>query len=556
MTKSNLKFHEGRVLIELAKSYPSIMDVIFEQVQNALDSNARMIWIEIDYKTKTLVVRDDGEGASREKFEQALVSVCRSIKDKKDSLGQFGIGLISPLGKCELFTFTSTPNTRSEYSQWTFVTNELEEQEELSGIPLKPIADIVYGLNGTPPRGKKLVPWRTEVSMHHFTRDKTLSRISLDTLEEEVNSRFGEKMRILHTMVHVKIKRTGTKDVEKRSFTTPEFSGEKLPVVKYVGKDCGETSFELFLSRKTSTGRKGKVMIHKKFDLFGVTAKAFIRSTQGILSVEIPDFLTSGIFEGKITTQHCTLLKERNGFEQNDALIEFCEHIEKWTKEHGAAHLGQIKDEEKDERYQELGRRSMRTIEEMLETPGFELLKEVLDSFKIGTIGSNHVDFEDTKKEDAVKSITTKEDSVKKEIPTDNNEKKDPETNDAKPQNHHENYEHDTTQGPRGQRRRIVRGHSTGLHFRYEELKGKVIWEFDARMGVLTFNLRHPLWERAEKDDTLLVRFQEFIAISVLTIETMSESLKEQHRLFVSEQAGYMLSLTERNMAPGRRKNK
>lgn len=553
--KSKLRFHEGRVLIELAKSYPSLMDVIYEQVQNALDSNAQMIWISIDYKTKNLVVKDDGDGATKEKFEQALSSVCRSIKDKKDSLGQFGIGLISPLGKCEYFTFTSTPNNKSEYCEWKFITKELLEQEELNGIPVKNRENIAYGLNGKPPYGKTLVPWRTEVAMYKFTKDKTLGRVSLETLREEIVSRFGEKMRVLKSHVHVKITRAN-KEVEKISFDAPEFSGEKLPVVKYVGKDCGETSFELFLSRKTIGGRKGKVIVHKKFDPFALSAKAFIHSVEGILSVEVPEFLISGVFEGKISTQKCTLLKERNGFEKNDALVEFCEHIERWVKEEGAQHLNQIKDEAKDERYQELGRRSMRTLEEMLERPEFELLKEIVDSgIRVGTIGSNHVDFEKTSKEEKVKSITTKEDPVQSGDASPQKKEESFENGKNNPQSHHENYDHNTTQGPRGQRRRIVRGHSTGLHFQYDEMSGKsVLWEFELKTGILTFNTRHPFWERAEKDDTLLVRFQEFIAISALTIETMNESMRDQHKLYVAGQTGYMLSLMERNMAPGRRK--
>ena len=83
--------------MHVAKSYPYLLDVILETIQNAIDSGATRIAIAVDQKKRSVDIVDNGVGATKSKFEEALQSVCQTMK-MRDKLGQFGIGLISPLG--------------------------------------------------------------------------------------------------------------------------------------------------------------------------------------------------------------------------------------------------------------------------------------------------------------------------------------------------------------------------------------------------------------------------------------------------------------------------
>ena len=406
-TMSSLSFHEGNALLQLAKSYPLLIDVIRECVQNALDSSATSIWVAVNYPKRTVTVRDNGNGVGVEKFEKALNSVCHSIKTRADDLGQFGIGLISPLGKCEEFTFTSTPKAATRFKRWRFVTTDLESQAKIDRIPVEDMPQFVYGQTKAPSREKTFVPWRTEVALREITTDRVISRIPLDDLKDSILSRFGEKMRKVGSTIVIRIVHGRGKAEEKETFVAPEFQGERLPIVRYTGKDCGKTEIELYLSRKTTAGRKGKVLVGIKYDLFRVDFHRFSASC-GLFSEEVTDILNSGIFEGRIISEKCALLKERNGFEMSDPLVEFCTHIEQWVREEGIKHVARIKDEQRDQRYQLLGIRSIKAIEEMLHLPHFKNLLDVIKSIKVGSIGTGHVEFDDKTKEQEISSLTTR----------------------------------------------------------------------------------------------------------------------------------------------------
>src|SRR3989344_3717360 len=118
-THTQIKFNQGRALLHLAGMYPTLLEVILELVQNALDKdvNATRIWIAINYQTRYLSVRDNGAGSSINRFNLALASVAEPGRKGEGSLGQFGIGLISPLGKCNRFTFISCPTPHKSLFQ-------------------------------------------------------------------------------------------------------------------------------------------------------------------------------------------------------------------------------------------------------------------------------------------------------------------------------------------------------------------------------------------------------------------------------------------------------
>ncbi len=539
---SNINFHQGLALLQIAKAYPTLSTVIYEAVQNALDSNAKTIFINIDYRKRILSIRDNGDGATREQFEEALTSICSSQKDK-NSLGQFGIGLISPVGKCDKFTFTSAHKSdSSSFREWAFITEDLKKQGTFAGIPIYERSDLVYGYNKTVSKGKIQVIWRTEVMLHNFTSDRVTSKTSCEELKDGIIEKFGEKIRRLGAGISIKIVKND-KTIEEESFQAPEFDGKKLPVTTYESRDAGKTNFHIFLTKKTSKGRNGKILVGIKDDLYRVSFKSFCNVAREFISSEVIELLEQGIFEGTILSEKCKLLKERTGFEINDALVDFCTHLEKWCREEGQQYYREINDKQQDERYQNLGLKTMKKLEEMLEQDQYKPLLDVIRNAKYGTIGVGHTDFSEITKKEKDHSLTTKALIEKGFRVTKNKES----CTNGSSNNHYEGMEHNTVKGLRGTRRKLIKGESTGLHFSFDEMSGQSkLWEFDSKRGVLSFNVRHPLFERASRKDWILVRFLEYISITALILETMPRECRSYIEMFTDEHVKYELFLIEK----------
>ncbi len=538
--KSSFSFFEGAALIELAKTYPKIIDVLYECVQNALDSNAPEIIIKVDQKQRIITVADNGDGVSLEKFEKALTSVGHTIK-REHSLGQFGLGLISPLGKCEKFTFISTPkNETSAYKEWRFETEAIKKQRKIDSIPMEEKPELIFNrAGGKPPLNKTFVSWRTLVKLVGITTDRTVSRVDVENLKEEILIRFAAKMRRTMTTITIAVKRhDGTK--EQLSFSAPEFSGEKLPILVYEQKKESEASFEMYLARKTPTGRKGVVHMGIKFNDYRINFSSFVRD-HNLLTPEAIDVLSSGIFEGTILSRNCRLVKERTHFEENDALVLFCVHIEKWVKDVGAKYAKQINDEKEDERFQKLGVKSLQKFEELFKKEEFQNLLDVLKNIKEGTIGPGHVDYHKSGKINDFSELEILVSGGKEDgEPVSVNGSSTPR------QDAIENRDHNTAAGPRGTRRKIVKHQGTGLRYIYEEMHGKfILWIFELKTGILRFNIHHPLWKRAEKKDSWLMQFQEMITLAALTIETVPKEQRQVCQNFALAQISAALFFIE-----------
>ena len=64
-SRDKISFNEGKVLLHLAKTtYTTMIQVIAEAVQNALDADATNIWIAVDEGKRTIVIADDGSGVT------------------------------------------------------------------------------------------------------------------------------------------------------------------------------------------------------------------------------------------------------------------------------------------------------------------------------------------------------------------------------------------------------------------------------------------------------------------------------------------------------------
>lgn len=517
-----MDIHIGNALHYVTNNYPTLMKVALELIQNALDSEATIIRVNVNYKNRSLSVTDNGSGISPERFRQAISSVCGSLKKNTGKLGQFGIGMMSPLGKCEGFIITSAEKAViHSYNRYIFDCQKILDSRGLPQIPAIPMPDHFYARGGKGSKGKIGVDWRTEVFINGFSKDKSINLISLSELKNLVLGQFSEAMKKLDTEISISVKTEKGNQVE--SFKAADFKGEKLGLIVYDEKSSKtKTKFDIYLSPKLKTGRKGQVLIGIEGNDFRIPAPIFVRSAPEI-DAEVARVLLSGSFEGSIISGGCSLHPNRREFNDNEARLEFLINLEMWVKNHGLKHLSLIKDGEKDVWLQNIGSLAIYGLEETLKND-LPHLMAVVKSFRLGTVGPGHYGFDKSPIEQEFSSSKLHGKSEKREhgYAAKDKEKELP----GKPILHpgHTPFK----VGGEGTNRRLVKGHSTGMQFVYEELPGNDNhWEFEPEIGVLTFNTRSNLWAKMEDNERNLVLYQQYVAIKALELQLVPPAGRE-----------------------------
>lgn len=532
MNRSRLEFHQGQALLRLAGTYPTLQEVLYEVIQNTLDEGARGVWIHMNQRARHLTVADSGNGASTEKFDQALRSVGATIKPK-GKLGRFGLGLISPLGKCEQFTFTSTTrdNPRA-FHQWTFVTKDIAEQAEAVEVPRTALPKHRFAPLGTPGRRDEVVvQWRTQVRIEHYSEDRVISHVDVDSLQEGILDRYAAAMRRLGTVISIRIIKPDGVKIE-RDFRAESFAGRRLEEFKAHDKDAGVTTFRLFVARRTEKGRRGRVLVGEASNDYRLHFGLFAYAARDWLDTDVVEALSSGIFEGEIITERAKLHASRRSFERDAALIGLCGAIGRWYEQTGKRHYEEAQEQRREERLQELGQRSIRVIESMLSDPIFETLKQVVAGFRFGTVTTEHVPVGRRSGGQDVTAVR-----VYGEPGGEGGER------DQKgPAGKHRPAELEgdipyIVLGPKGQRRKVVRGNSTGLGLSHEEfVDPNKLWELDGRLGIVRINIKHPIVDRCERNGRFAVmRLQELVMVEALVLQTMPEAFREQQRLALEQ---------------------
>jgi hypothetical protein len=186
----DLELTLGESLFHLAKFYPTVMLMVAEMVQNAVDAAAKTVFVGIDVDKHEIIVLDNGSGVTVARFQQALRSVGKGIKEP-GSIGRFGLGLISPLNKCKQYKFASqmdtSPGKRGMANIWTFDCLKIKATEKGLRIPrvqrplLPPVPKQFVRL-----AGQYSVAWRTMVLLEGVTDEQTVGTIDLDDLERQI----------------------------------------------------------------------------------------------------------------------------------------------------------------------------------------------------------------------------------------------------------------------------------------------------------------------------------------------------------------------------------
>jgi hypothetical protein len=517
--------HAGKAMLKLARTYPSAVRMILEFIQNSIDSEAENIWVRVDFRSsRTITVRDDGDGSTPARLNHALSAIASTIKPS-GKLGRWGLGFISFLDKCGECFYTSTPRASSSaFNEWHFDCPRIAEQASDISIGMRACPDLVYSrAKAGKQSGKEYVNWRSEIRVLRFHKDPVLSKINVEQLTESIQDRFSDPMRKLKTVVHVVIiNEDGRK--EEAQITAKAFTGRRLQEFTATDRDAGMTFFSLYLSPR-SKGHKGKVVVGELGDAYRFEFAKFVKNCPNeYLPTEAVEALQSGIFEGEILSTNARLHPGREAFEVDEALVGFCATLQDWFDKVGKHHVLDVKEAHRDKVNQERGLLSLRVVAKMLEDPRFASLAEVVKSFGVGTIGEGHTPVEAKKVgETKALSITAGQPQLLSGSGTDRDR--------SAPEREKEGHQPFTVAGPRGKTRTLVRDNSVGLQFAYDGVtNSKRVWELDEKRGVLLLNTYHWLWGMAERGgDKTVMRFQEYIAIQALQLAAMGETESRWH---------------------------
>lgn len=528
-----LELHQGQALHRAANTYNTLPAAMLEMVQNALDAGATTVFIAVT-PNKQVIVLDDGEGVTPEKFGKALRSVGHTIKPKKGTLGRFGLGLVSPLNKCNRYLFISQAEGQKEIFQWTFVGEELRKQARDITIPRSELERwpqltrrFAATANGL---GAK---WRTMVRMDGLVENRAVSHIDPVQLEGEIRRKFGFEMHRRGTTVHVVVA-AAAGSVEHRVVNPATFDGQPLTRVIYHGSDCGKVEFEIYLAPKRGGKPSGQVLVMEWDDNYPVTWQEFRIQAIGRRLYETFkesfEAIGSGFFEGIIRAEGIELAPERNKFELSDALDALYLVINDWYSDHGQAYLEDETEASRMERHREQGKQVWERIHDLF-------------SDKYAHIGQRLFGLlpDQAQADEALERKQRQRQSDSSAKP------KRPPAVVRNPRPKRDRSD-DSVQPPDA--------HGFTLNLAYDVLPGSpYLWEFDPASATLTFNIRHPDWvtldetngRHTAKNDRQIMHLQEYLTLKVLMALSRHGSLYEcdmdAERVAIDEEVGPYVAL-------------
>lgn len=539
-----VSLHTGAAMLKLAGLYPTLQEVLDEQVQNALDANAKRIDVELDLHTaKAFAVYDNGDGVSIDTFQGAMCTVSRGIKDDT-KIGRFGIGLISPLGKCVEFRFTScAAPEHTNYIERVFSTDNVLSYGQVVKVPQTRLEYVHESYPGKI-RGsdKEKVWWRTRVTATGIIDDRGVIRsgtrpLNATDLCDSIQTKYSERIKKLRTVITITvIDENG--DTTSRTVTARQFRGKKLESYEVTDKDAGKIVIQMHLTR--SVDQKGKVGIYFK-ELnndyqFGFAE--FARSAAGRFlnetSPETMEALQSRVFEGTIAAEKVQINPTRACFERNEASLSLVVAIADWYTEHGKQYVDKKKKERDDVHYQKLASASLSRLKGLF-TNSFG---EIIRSFAEGTIGSGHTNKPTTGTTVPSLALDGRHDGKGSQKSPSNGKP-------AAPQKEHPQHMPLVVEGCGGKTRRVVSSNSTGIRIAYGELDDEdmdKLWIFDRKTGTFTFNITNNLWvECDQKSDSTVILLQDLAIILELgTLAMPQDHLKPLLDAFSHSAMGYL----------------
>ncbi|MBP9782193.1 MAG: ATP-binding protein [Candidatus Pacebacteria bacterium] len=511
VTSAVLRPHRmGLVFKSVADTYPTLRLSIQELIQNSIDVDAKNIEVIINAQGNFVVVHDNGSGATKNDFNQALQSVLKSSKDK-DKFGRFGRGTISPLTKCREFTFMSRGRTGPSH-RWTFHCKEILESEDFPQIPCE---DVGSG-------GGQW--WRTEVQLKgvKFSEDAVKYAVNLEELKNAVLASFATRMRKLGTVVRMAYQPASGK-VQELTFSAKSYGGEKLPV--WVSEDetpAGKVCISLYLNTKGTSPIP--ITIGQTSDPFRVDWKTFYASVNSFAKQnkrvtfdtsgkEINDLFRSGLLTGEIECENITIHPEREKFERNEALDYFVMILEEWFQKVGKDIYAQAQIRAKSTLYQEAALEATRRIE------NHPLVAEFLKMVKFGTVGKGHASVNAKPVGEVTSSSVNlgRDQGKGTSVPEEGSTVNGPNDKVTRP-----GQVPLVVDGPEGSKRTIVRGESKGLRIAIEPFPGfggveAPLFKMQVEAGLVIINQLAPSFNScADRGKSPLHRYIDMVIVAAL----------------------------------------
>lgn len=507
--------HMGNILLLIASRYPRLHDVILEVVQNALDASAKRIDVVINLQRRAVSAFDNGFGVNESEFAQALTSIGQSIKPGKtrcgkfNPLGQFGLGLIAPIGKCSTYRFIShsaRPGKRTAFVEYSFDIKNLKTAKEIEGIDSWPRVDI--------DRDAKTW-WNTYVNLKELINDDTITGIDFDDLVRDIMDRYGEAIRQGQVDLTIKFTSRDGKYQEIK-IDPPEFSGEPLEEMVMEGKYCGKVSLKLYLLSQPVAKTKARLLFCVPRSDFRLPWRQISRQALKILREDdkIFEVFNSGLFEGVISIENCQVTFERDAFVACDALVDFFILLEDWAMNHGLKHVEAVSAQQRDTRFQDIGIQAVAALEKFLDLNPTAFQSSL--SFLCGTISDGHTEVPGRRKavDSKVKGTGTHQ------APDGTGQAR--EEKPKEPRGEQEKRTHITVGGPLGSGRVAIKGQK-GFTLVIEAIRNSSErYVVEENIGIIRVNSRHPDFSRCNKKQTQVFLRQYLFYIMLIVLSKYS----------------------------------
>lgn len=483
-SSDSMSVHHGEAFFHLAGTYKYLLKTLVEAAQNGIDADAETIFIGVDVKRRLAIVLDDGKGIARDKYRAALLSVGKGIKDTS-SLGRFGLGMISPLNKCRVFTITSKPMGQGRVvNQWTFEAEYVKSQHGMPDIPYEDVKVMPEIPAQFAPYANKLgARWRTELRIVDIVDNRTLTHIDPESLESQIRTKLRREMIKKGTTIYVVLLEED--GVGQFFVDASQPTGEPFEVatINDPKLKCGRVTFTLFKAREDASGRRrGVVDVMRKEDNTAVEWSEFraqaltIPETRPLADkIKVPfDALSSGFFEGTIEIENVELAADRETFKPEPTLTSSYVAIYEWFLRVGQHHYQEEKAVRRDDRYRELGQQALQRLYDRFgSNPTYQALV------------------------DGVAGLLPDHDVFGSRQPRPRDPSKPPVVKPPKVMARRPEFK---PSGPRAPREEAT---TFRLSFAYDILPGsKRLWEFNITSGLVTFNVRHPTWIELDQSET------------------------------------------------------
>jgi hypothetical protein len=527
-TSSAVKLAIGEALINLARIYPGFLPAILELIQNSINAKAKIIEVRIDRKARDVMVRDNGQGVTKQRMDRKLETLCISDKQVADgeTYARHGIGFVVFTGKCKEYRFTTRiPGNINHAWQWTFNTKRIEKSVDnldvpCESVPLDQLADERF----TDETGGC---WTTEMHVFGYTNNVQWSAVRPEDIKERVLESFSVLMRKYGTKIWVTGCDLAGKELPWLSFEASDYIGKPLNAFTVKGDHGGSaTTIRLFLVSKKDK-RTGVVSVGVDGDPFRLSLQRFLHSLGpkfvSTLHKELRepyeamrDLLCSGRLEGEVINDKAVRMPSRDAFLVDDAAYELVEHLIAWFEERGREYVDETRGRELDEHRQNLGREALQNVNSVIqEVPGF---REILKEFSFGKISDAHTQPGKAAGKDEQPSV-----NIQKNIAggTEGRHEGDRVGKETAPR--HVPY---TSAGPQGKPRTLVKNDSQGIHLAYEDVpESQVLWRFDRDTGTLFINSNSQLWVRCEqRSDEDTKRLVEMVLIQAILLQSVPDS--------------------------------